>query len=137
MFMAETKREIIRRFYEEIHNDCDLSKKDEILSPNYLVHEYDQDRRELVVEELYKAFPDIHYNVTHVVLDGDVAAVNWVAKGTHEGIFSYIPIPPSKKQVTFKGAHFLRFADDGKIEEVWLHTDRLGLAQQLGVAPAN
>ncbi|WP_158737241.1 ester cyclase [Alteribacillus sp. YIM 98480] len=134
--MKDAKREVIRRFYEEIHNDDDLSKKDEILSSNYLVHEYDQDRNELVVEELHKAFPDIHYNVTHVVIDGEMAAVNWVAKGTHKGTFSYIPVSPTNKQITIKGAHFLRFADD-KIEEVSLHTDRLGLAQQLGVAPAN
>ncbi|SDJ03345.1 hypothetical protein [Alteribacillus bidgolensis] len=41
--MPDAKEEIIRRFYDEIHNDGDLSKKDEILSSNYLVHEYDQD----------------------------------------------------------------------------------------------
>jgi predicted ester cyclase len=134
--MSESMKEIIYRFYEELHNKGDLSKKDEIISPNYLVHEYDGDRNELVIDEIRQAFPDIRFDVMNMVIDGDMAATNWIATGTHKGIFKSIPVPPTNKTGSIKGAHFLRFAN-GKIEEVWLHNDRLGMAQFFGVVPTS
>jgi predicted ester cyclase len=134
--MSESMKEIIYRFYEELHNKGDLSKKDEIISPNYLVHEYEGDRNELVIDELRQAFPDIRFDLINIVIDGDMAATNWVTTGTHKGVFKSIPVPPTNNNGSIKGAHFLRFAN-GKIEEVWLHMDRLGLAQLLGGTPSS
>ncbi|WP_084414139.1 ester cyclase [Salibacterium aidingense] len=64
-----------------------------------------------------EAFPDIYYEVQQVVVDVEMSAVHWIPSGTHQGGLQAIPVPPTNKQASIRGIHFLRFSN-GKIEEV-------------------
>jgi len=53
-------------------------------------------------------------------------------RGTHQG--EYFGIPATGKPVNWNVMVAFRI-DDGKIREAWINYDRLGVMQQLGVAP--
>jgi predicted ester cyclase len=55
-----------------------------------------------------------------------------VVRGTHQGDFQ--GIAPTGKQVTIPAIRIYRVAD-GKMAELWVEFDALGLLQQLGAVP--
>lgn len=75
-------------------------------------------------------FPDLTSEILDSCADGDVAAVHWVSRGTHEGEF--VGIDPTGTEIEFEGMELVRF-EDGKIVESHVVWDALGLFGQLGV----
>jgi predicted ester cyclase len=67
-----------------------------------------------------------------MVAEGDRVVKRFTLRGTHTGDFN--GIPPTGKQITFEGIDILQLAD-GKISEIWIAYDMLGVLQQLGVIP--
>jgi steroid delta-isomerase-like uncharacterized protein len=65
-----------------------------------------------------------------MVAEGDMVASKWSYLATQTGPF--LGIPPTDKQVTDSGTTTVRL-DNGKIAEMWVNQDSLGLLQQLGV----
>jgi steroid delta-isomerase-like uncharacterized protein len=78
--------------------------------------------------EWFKAFPDIHFTITDMVVEGDKVAVRytWTGAQTGEGK----DVPTTNKKVTAWEIEIDRVAD-GKIAEVWTRYDTLGVMQQL------
>jgi steroid delta-isomerase-like uncharacterized protein len=77
------------------------------------------------------AFPDLRYKIVDLIVSGDRAALHWRAAGTQLGEFG--PVPPTGQVVSYSGATFLRFDQDGKIIDVWSVNELFQLLQQLGV----
>jgi len=75
------------------------------------------------------AFPDLQVTVAAIVAEGDLVAVAWTAEGTQQGEF--YGIPASGRTAQWEGQDMLRFAC-GKIVEIWVSADALGLYMQLG-----
>lgn len=75
------------------------------------------------------AFPDLKVTVDEVVADGDLVAVAWTAEGTNLGEF--YGVPATGKTAQWEGLDLMRFTC-GKISEVWVSADALGLHMQLG-----
>ena len=84
------------------------------------------------ISELYTAFPDIHFTLHDMVVEGNKVAVRFTFSGTHKGEF--MGIPPTNKKMTTSGIYIDRIAG-GKFAESWVRYDTLGLMQQLGLAP--
>ena len=80
--------------------------------------------------DVYNAFPDIHFTLHDIVVEGDKAAVRLTVTGTHKGEFR--GIPPTNKKVTMWQIQIDRVAK-GKLVEGWSRYDTLGLMQQLGL----
>jgi predicted ester cyclase len=88
------------------------------------------------VSAFWEAFPDLHITVSSVVEEGSLVAMRGRITGTHLGTL-HTPggdISPTGRRVD------LTFADDYEIQEelivsAHLQFDRLGLLEQLGVAP--
>jgi len=80
----------------------------------------------------YSAFPDSHYTIDDMVVEGDKVAVRFTFSGTHKGEF--MGIPPTNKKVTVSGIYIDRIVG-GKLVEEWGYSDTLGLMRQLGLAP--
>jgi len=80
----------------------------------------------------YDAFPDIHWTLDDLVVEGDKVAVRCTVTGTHKGEF--MGIPPTNKKVKVQAFAIDRVVG-GKIVEEWGISDTLGLMQQLGVVP--
>jgi predicted ester cyclase len=75
-------------------------------------------------------FPNPHFTLEDIVSHGDEAAVRWSMATTHSATVA--GMPPTGKPLTQRAIGIYRI-EGGKIAEVWLEVDRLGMLQQLGV----
>ena len=57
-------------------------------------------------------------------------------RGTHEGHLAGFDLEPTGESVEYEGASVHRRHDE-KVTEAWWYYDRLGILQQLGVAPGS
>ncbi len=86
-----------------------------------------------VIEAWRAAFPDVRSTVEEQIAEGDRVVTRWTARGTHTGDFQ--GMAPTGKSFTLTGITIERVVD-GKIAEVWVNRDDLGLLSQLGALPA-
>ena len=132
---AETNEINALRFYREVFNNGNLDLVDQLVDPEIVDHNappglpagIDGYRQEIVA--FRTAFPDIHFIVEDLLMEGHTVVVRGTAHGTHQGEF--LGIPPTHKQITMAWIDILRFAG-GKQAEVWHLEDLLGIIQQLG-----
>jgi predicted ester cyclase len=80
------------------------------------------------------AFPDAHFEVSDIIVEGPMAA--WRARFTGTNTGSLNGMPPTGKQVDVPAVHMGRLADDGRPIEHWTGNDMVILLQQLGVVPS-
>jgi len=108
----------------------------DLLADDYVDHNFDGGKEAFMAlyDSFYTAFPDLHFEVTHVLADGDYVVARGVQTGTQTGNFMGM-IPPTNKQVSWTGTAIFRCNEDGKIVERWQDLDQLGLFTQLGVIP--
>jgi len=129
-----------RRFFEEWNKGkaATMAEIDETCATNVVFHSgMGRDIRALkdfkqFFSAYYDAFPDIHWTIDDMVVEGDKVAVRWTLTGTQKGEF--MGIPPTNKKVTVWGIEIDRVVG-GKLVEVWARVDTLGLMQQLGAIP--
>ncbi len=69
---------------------------------------------------LFSAFPDWHWEMRHLVVDGDYIALHFTVTGTHRGSFQ--GIKATGRRVTTVEFTLYRLEDD-KFAEVWDLTD--------------
>ncbi|KIF72884.1 hypothetical protein QR77_00425 [Streptomyces sp. 150FB] len=77
---------------------------------------------------LIGAFPDWHWKIEHVVVEGDLACVLYTITGTHRGVYEGIE-PTNRKFRTSELAHYRIAA--GRIVESWYLYDNADLKRQL------
>ncbi|MFQ5911524.1 MAG: ester cyclase [Thermoplasmata archaeon] len=135
---TEGNKAILRRGLLEMWSQGDLSILEELIAPDYIMHDVAGDFRGVEAYKqlfnLYRsAFPDLRFTVDDQVSEGDLVATHWTSSGTHRG--ELMGIPATGKQTTSMGVTFSRIANDRAVEE-WNYWDALGLLQQLGVVPA-
>jgi steroid delta-isomerase-like uncharacterized protein len=136
--MSEANKELSRRF-TELFSTGDEALADEILSPNAVFHGPAGDGELRGVEAMKaflagyrRAFPDANSTVEDQVAEGDKVVTRWRARGTHRGQLG--PIPPTDREFEMDGVTIERI-EGGRIAEVWVARDELGLLRQLGVLP--
>jgi steroid delta-isomerase-like uncharacterized protein len=81
------------------------------------------------------ALPNIHFEVLHVLAEGDYVLIHWMASGTHEERLATVTgetIPPTQRSVRVSGALLIEVRD-GKIVRDWSYWDQLSLLAQLGI----
>lgn len=141
----EAKKAIAHRYYQEIMNEAKLDVIDELMSSDFMftipTHPepyYGPDGFKDLVTMLHGAFPDVHLEVKHLLVDGDTVVGHWIGSGTHIGGPLHTvkgDIPASGKGFVIDGVSWLKIID-GKIVESLANEDTLGLMQQIGVIPA-
>jgi steroid delta-isomerase-like uncharacterized protein len=137
---AKEIKAIEHRFFEEWNKGktAAMAVTDELCATNIAYHSGGgEEIRGLkdfkqFVSEFYSAFPDLHFTIDDMVVEGDKAAARWTMTGTHKGEFR--GISPTNKKVTIWAISIDRFAG-GKVVETWERFDTMGLMQQLGLAP--
>jgi len=131
----------VHRFFEEVLNQGQVALIDELFAPNFLYH--DPVRPDIRTREDYKrwvtqtrsAFPDLHFTIEDVIVEGEQVVVRWTMRGTNTGdIVTLMHIPATGKQVTLTGIGISRSVE-GKTVELWNEQDYLSLFQQLGLIP--
>lgn len=87
------------------------------------------------IQNFFTAFPDLHFELSRTIADGDRVSVNWEATGTNTGQLrspdGKTIQPTHKKAKTFGNTTF-EFKD-GKIYRTWVYFDTATLMRQLGV----
>ena len=82
------------------------------------------------------AFPDIHFEVLHVLAEGDHVLIHWESQAAPTpywlATMTGETIPPTRRSMTVSGAA-LAEVKDGKIVREWSYWDQLSLLAQLGI----
>jgi len=139
---AKEIKALVRRWFEEANKGkaAALAVIDELYATDIVCHLSGgvdirglKDLKQYYSEsELYSAFPDLHFTIDDMVVEGDKVATRWTWTGTHKGKF--MGIPPTNKKVTMWAISIDRVSG-GKFVEEWNRSDTLGLMQQLGAVP--
>ena len=134
--MSATNKELSRRF-TELFSTGDETLAAEVLSPDVVFHGTAGDGEVRGIAGLMsfvaayrRAFPDARSTVEDQIAEADTVVTRWRATGTHQGELG--SIPPTGRAFAMDGITIERFAG-GKIAEVWVARDELGLLGQLGV----
>jgi steroid delta-isomerase-like uncharacterized protein len=138
--MSEENKEKARRFLQEALNEGNLDVVDEIVAPDYVLHDPaipDEIRGPEGIKgfvQMYRsAYPDTDITVEDQIAEGDDVVTRWTARGTHQG--ELMGIPPSGNRVEVTGITIDRFSG-GKFAESWTSYDALGMMQQIGAVPS-
>ena len=81
----------VRAFWEQAFNGRDLDLIDAITAPEFLNHNAlpgtppGPEGHRQVVERLWNALPDAHFEIEHLASDGDTVICVGTMSGSHEG----------------------------------------------------
>jgi predicted ester cyclase len=97
--IAESNKNLVRRFLEAVRGMGNLSTVDELVSPGVALHlplpeevPGSEGLKDIVL--VYRAaFPDLTLTIDDMVAEGDKVAVRFRTKGTNTGPF--IEVPPT------------------------------------------
>lgn len=133
MFTPEHNKAQARKWFEEVWGQRRTSTIFEMLGPEAVGHTEFGDK---VGPEPFAgfqavflaAFPDLEIAVEQVIGEGDVVAVRWCLRGTHQGEIQGIPATGKRAQA--RGTTWLRF-ESGRLVEGWDTWNAAGLLGQL------
>src|SRR4051794_11805920 len=118
---AETDKAIVRRFYDEMFSQENLSVVDELFAADYTNHDVSGPPggwprgtagATMSVGAYRAGFPDLKFTIDDQVAEDDRVVTRWTARGTNTG--SLMGMPPSGKPATVTGISIERVAG-GKI----------------------
>ena len=129
---------LAQRWLEEVWNKGDLNLIDELIAPEYVLH--DPMRPGLKgragikesIRMFRQAFPDLTFTVEDQIAETDKVVTRYTVQGTHLG--PLMGIPATGKQGMITGIDIYRISN-GQIAEAWSNWDTLGLLQRIGVIP--
>jgi steroid delta-isomerase-like uncharacterized protein len=81
------------------------------------------------------AFPDLHFEAHHTLIDGAFIAMHWTGSGTHTAPLSTGDggtIPATGRSASVSGM-LLTAIENGRIVREWTYWDRVSLFTQLGL----
>ena len=78
------------------------------------------------LESVVNAFPDYHWDLQHLLVDGDWLSAHLIDTGTHTGPF--LDVPATGRVITAPEFSLYRL-QDGKIADCWGDLDSSVLAQ--------
>jgi steroid delta-isomerase-like uncharacterized protein len=126
-------RAIVHRFYDKFLNEGNASIADQLFSPNYTGPDgKGAENIKAFASLLQQGFPDLHFKIQDMVVEGARVAVRWELEGTHRGPFA--GAVPTGRRISHHGMAFF-WIKDGRIAEFWSEVDRLNLLQQIGASP--
>ncbi len=134
-FNPEENKTIVRRIVEEFVNKGNTGVVDELFSPNFVDHGSSFETvggREAVkqlVETLRTGFPDLHFQIEHLIAEEDKVVAHLKGSGTHNGYF--MGRPPTGKRIAFRNMTVLRISGS-KVVERWNVYDIHGILGQIG-----
>ena len=137
---TEQNKSIVRRWIEEGWNKGNVGAVDQFYAADVIQHDSSSPAPvtssaalKQYVGVFLTAMPDLHFTIDDLLAEGDKVLWRFTARGTQTG--ALMNLPPTGKTGESTGMALFRLAD-GKIAEVWVNYDLLGLLQQLGAIPA-
>lgn len=135
---ADDNKALALEALERGFNQGDLGIFDDLVALNATDHQEVpgtafRDHLKSVVTTMRTAFPDLHFEVHHILAEGDMVAFHSTMTGTHQGVFAMGPfkdIVPAGKRIRVRHMHFLKW-QDGKNTDLWHLWDTASLLRQL------
>ncbi len=96
-----------------------------------------KEQNRMYLQNFLTAFPDIHFEVTLSVAQGDYVVLHWIGTGTHTGPLGTLSggaIEPTGNKATVPGSTTTEIKN-GKHARSWTFWDMAGLLGQLGLLP--
>jgi steroid delta-isomerase-like uncharacterized protein len=136
---AEANKAVVTRIFDEVLSHGDFSVSDELVAPDCKFYTHarpepfigPQGFREYI-GAVRAGLPDTHVDVHDVVAEGDSVVAFWTLNGTHTA--NLLGIPPLGNRIALDALEWVRL-HDGKLVEIRLTMDTIGLMRQLGVLP--
>jgi predicted ester cyclase len=132
--IALANKELVRRFYREVYVDWNMSRADEVLSPQFTSHDWAEGGPtgpkafRNYYSAIRSALPDARYEVDDLIAEGDRVVVRWRLLGTHKGAFR--GVAPTGRPIVLNGIAIYR-VQGGKLMERWVVSDLYGLLEQI------
>ncbi|GAA4992502.1 ester cyclase [Kineococcus glutinatus] len=127
-------RAIYRR-YNACCNAHEFDRLGEFVAPRLRVDGEERTLQEYAdgLAAAVDAFPDLRWELRHLLVDAPWVAAHFLDTGTHRGTFH--GVPATGRTVTAQEFAVYRF-EAGRIVEVWVTADDLGRLRRLGASPA-
>ena len=130
----EEIRQIAKDFFEEIWNQGDESAIDKFISENTVGNDpqFGTGRESFRTKwrEWQLAFPDIHFRIDDVIVEGNQVVTKWHLTGTQTGPLE--GLPPSNKKVSVDGVSIDQ-VEGGQVVSGFDAWDSLNFRKQLGL----
>ena len=126
---------VVRQLFDQVWTGGDLGAVEGLLAPEFVVRHATAPGQAGAaayaesVADVRAAFPDVHFAIDDLVVAGDRVTVRWTATATHLG--AYMGVEATGRPVRVSGLEMCRVVD-GRIVEIWVNWDSLGLLEQLG-----
>jgi steroid delta-isomerase-like uncharacterized protein len=133
---TEKNKEYINLYNADFWNKHNIGAFEKYYSSDFIVHFADGDMNaeqyKGLCQAYFAAFPDLQITTNDVIAEGNKVVKIWTVNCTQKGDF--MGIPATGKSIVIKGIEMFLLVD-GKIAELWISMDNLGMMQQLGVIP--
>ena len=133
--IAAANKELVRRFYKEVFSDWKMTLVDEILSPQFVSHDWPEGSPtgpqgfRNFYSAIRSALPDARYEVDDLIAESNKVVVRWRLLGIHKGDFR--GIAPTDRSIELKGIAIYRL-DAGKLMERWVVSDLYSVLEEIG-----
>lgn len=140
----EANKRVVVRVFEEGFNAGNLAVVDELVSAGGRDHQHPDepsltDHLKSVIGTMRRAFPDLHFEITQVIAEGDWVAVHSVMTGTQTGVLAppLAPrdLPATGRPIRVPHMHMVRVEHGQGVELLHL-MDTFAMLGQLGLLPA-
>ncbi|MBI5646502.1 MAG: ester cyclase [Ignavibacteriae bacterium] len=133
----QKNKAVVKRYFEDLWNAKNSATIPQISDPSLVFHFPGGPAAQppdlaTWFNSATEAFPDLRFTIHDLFADGDHVIARWTYAATNTGKF--IGRPPTGRKVSDEGISIFR-VKDGKIVEMWISQDSLGLLQQLGWVP--
>ncbi len=135
--MSELNRTLIRNWYKAVDAQ-DLTAMSKLVTAGFTFHmtglpaPANWEAAKGVFSGFFVGFPDIRHEVLDLIVEGDKAVARLVLHGINTG--SFMGMPATGKRVHADAVSWYHLSG-GKIAELWVSADTMGLMQQLGAMP--
>jgi steroid delta-isomerase-like uncharacterized protein len=134
--VAARNKEVARSFFEDVLDKGRLEDYSKSHAPDFIAHAEGRaaslEEDMAAAREQRKALPDMRVEVSHIVAEGDLVSVYWIASGTNTA--PGWGMPATGKSVSVHGMTLFRF-ERGLIQEEWSIFNEYSILKQLGLVP--
>ncbi|MCA9910978.1 MAG: ester cyclase [Anaerolineae bacterium] len=133
---ADRNQAIVRAYFEQVYNQGQDGLIHTLFAPDFSDPGSGHDGlhgprlAQHVVDYERSVLPDIHFEIEHMLTEGDDVVVKLRITGTHRG--EYRGVPPSGRRVDIPAAQQMRLRDGQIATIVWHVFDRWLLLHQMG-----
>jgi predicted ester cyclase len=134
MSIEEENKARPHQLIEEVFNKKNLELVPEFFAPGFIDHmpvdELYGEKGTNFTAMLFQAFPDLHWTVEDMIIEGDKLATRITMEGTFRG--EYLGNAPTGNKIKQSMIIITKW-QDGKEVEAWAAYDQLTFYRQLGI----